>query len=193
VKKVEWQDKLTDLFECDTRGMKRLICVYPESVPHHKLLVKRLEHDPRVAQLFNTDLSHLQQYMFTKLKVETTSKVDVEYDKNDSRLINIHKVNDGEGVVTPPFSILYFEIHTASSYNLSHDQEPIREIRVRYQQELEISFEGNEGNIITDFCKFVLAKDPDILISINNHFEYKNILFERMRMLGLIKIYVLLL
>jgi DNA polymerase elongation subunit (family B) len=186
VKNLEWQDKFTDLFELDTRGMKRLICVYPESILHHKPLVKRLEHDPRAAQLFNTDLSHLQQYLFTKLKIEPTSRVEVEYDKNDSRLITISKINDEEDVTTLPFSILYFEIHTtSSSYNLSHDQEPIREIRVRYQQELEISIGGSEENIITDFCKFVLEKDPDILICISNHFEYKNILFERMRMLGL--------
>src|SRR5437588_4703144 len=40
VKKLEWQDKFTDLFELDTRGMKRLICVYPESILHYKSLVK---------------------------------------------------------------------------------------------------------------------------------------------------------
>jgi hypothetical protein len=159
VKKLEWQDKFTDLFEYDTRRMKRLICVYPESILHYKPLIKRLKHDPRVAQLFNTDLSHIQQYLFTKLKIQPTSKVEVEYDKNDSRLINIRRINEDEDVAMPPFSILYFEIHTASSsYNLGHDQGPIREIRVRYREELEISFEGHEENILTDFktyCKKV--------------------------------------
>ncbi len=186
VKNLEWQDKFTDLFELDTHGMKRLICVYPESILHYKPLVKRLEHDPRVAQLFNIDFSHIQQYLFTKLKIEPTSKVEVEYDKSDSRLIKISKITEEEDVATPPFSILYFEIHTASSsspYNLGHDQ--IGEISVRYSQELEISFEGSEENIITEFCKYVLAKDPDILICISNHFEHKNVLFERMSVLGL--------
>ncbi|HYT42615.1 MAG TPA: DNA polymerase domain-containing protein, partial [Methylomirabilota bacterium] len=186
VKNLEWQDKFTDLFELDTCGMKRLICVYPESILHYKLLIKRLEQDPRVAQLFNIDISHIQQYMFTKLKIEPTSKVEVEYNKNDSRLIKISKINDKEDVSTPPFSILYFEIHTASSsYNIGHDQNSIREISVRYRQELEILFEGSEESIITDFCKYVQAKDPDILICISSHFERKNILFERMNALGL--------
>src|SRR5438876_11727113 len=36
VKKVEWQDKFTDLFDNDTRGMKRLLCVYPDSILHFK-------------------------------------------------------------------------------------------------------------------------------------------------------------
>ena|SRR6266487_903541 len=67
VKELEWQDKFTDLFELDTRGMKRLICVYPECIFHHKPLIKRLEHDPKVSQLYNTDLSHIQQYLFMRL------------------------------------------------------------------------------------------------------------------------------
>src|SRR2546428_3445419 len=53
VKKLEWQDKFTDLFDFDTSGKKRLICVYPESILHYKTLERKLEHDPRVSQLFN--------------------------------------------------------------------------------------------------------------------------------------------
>jgi DNA polymerase elongation subunit (family B) len=185
VKKLEWQDKFTDLFEYVTRGMKRLICAYPESILHYKPLAKKLEHDPRVSQLFNTDLSHIQQYLFTKLKIEPTSKVEVEYDKNDSRLIKINKITEKD-IVTPPFSILYFEIHTASSsssYDSGLDQ--IREISVRYQQDLETSFEGSEENILIEFCRYILTKDPDILIGSSNPFEHKNILFDRINMLGL--------
>jgi hypothetical protein len=65
--------------------MKRLICVYTESIIHHKTLLQSLDKDPRLVQLFNTDLSRVQQYLFTKLKIEPTSKVEVQYDKNESR------------------------------------------------------------------------------------------------------------
>jgi len=85
VKKLEWQDKFTDLFDFDTSGKKRLICVYQESILHYKTLERKLEHDPIVSQLFNADLSHIQRYLFTELKIEPTSKVEVEYDKNDLR------------------------------------------------------------------------------------------------------------
>jgi hypothetical protein len=78
VKKVEWEDKFTDLFDDDGHGMKKLICVYPESILYYKILLKILEKDPRVAQLFNTDLSHILQYLFSKLKIEPTSKVEVQ-------------------------------------------------------------------------------------------------------------------
>ena len=47
----------------------------------------------------------------------------------------------------PPFSILYFEIHATSPYYFgAYDlNDPITEIRARYQQEPEISFGGERG------------------------------------------------
>jgi len=190
VKKVEWEDKFTDLFDNVGYGMKNLICVYPESTLYHKTLLKSLEKDPRVAQLFDTDLSHVQQYLFTKLKIEPTSKVEVEYDKNESRLIKITKINDELAVASPPFSILYFEIHTtSSSYNLGYDvNDTITDIRARYQQEPEILFEGSEDNILSAFSEYILAKDPDILVSSNQHrpiITFIDYLFIRMGGLGL--------
>ena len=74
VKKVEWEEKFTDLFDYDRRGTKKLICVYTESILHYKTLLQSLNKDPRVVQLFNTDLSHIQQYLYTKLKIEPTRK-----------------------------------------------------------------------------------------------------------------------
>ena len=73
--RVEWQSKHTDI---DHDGYERLLCVYLESTYYHNTLVKRLQNDPRVSQLFNTDLSYIQQYLFTR-KVEPTSKVKVGY------------------------------------------------------------------------------------------------------------------
>jgi DNA polymerase elongation subunit (family B) len=171
VKKVEWEDKFTDLVDNDKHGLKKLICVCPESLLYYKTLLKTLEKDPRVVKLFNTDLSHIQQYLFTKLKIEPTSKVEVQYNKNDSRLIKISKINEDLVAPPPPFSILYFEIHTrSSSNNLGHDvNDPITEIRARYQHEPEISFKGSEDSILKDFSEYALANDPDILVSSNQH------------------------
>jgi DNA polymerase elongation subunit (family B) len=190
VKKVEWEDKFTDLFDNEGHGMKKLICVYPESLLYHKTLLKSLEKDPRVAQLFNTDLPHVQQYLFTKLKIEPTSKVEVQYDRNESRLIKAIKIDEDLVAAPPPFSILYFEIHTTSSmYNLGHDlNDPITEIRARYQHEPEISFEGSEDSILKDFSEYVLANDPDILVSstqLSRSITMLDYLFIRMRKLGL--------
>ena len=190
VKNIIWDDKFTDLFDNDRHGMKNLICIFPESIQEYNTLVRRLEKDPRVVQLFNTDLSHVEQYLFTKLKIEPTSKVEVQYDKNESRLIKISKIDEDLGAAPPPFSILYFEIHTTSSLkNVGHDvNDPVTEIRARYQHEPEISFEGNEDSILKEFSVYVQSNDPDILFSSNQYprgtdiFDY---FFVRMTKLGL--------
>ena len=194
VKNVWWEEKFTDLFGYNQSGTERIICVNPESILGYKTLLKSLKRDPRVAQLFNTDLSHIQQYLFMKLKIEPTSKVEVQFDNNQSRLIKIIKINEYDdelAAAPPPFSIMHFEIHTiSSSYNLGpHDlNDPITRIRARYQQEPEIVFGDSEDSILKDFSDYVLAKDPDILVSSNQHPRRSTILdylFGRMRELGL--------
>jgi DNA polymerase elongation subunit (family B) len=192
VKNVRWENKFTNLFDNDNHGMTKLICLNPVSILYYKTLLKSLEKDPRVAQLFHTDLSHVPQYLFTKLKIEPTNKVEVQYDKNESRLIKITKINEDDdlGATQPPFSILHFEIHTTSStYNFGHDvNDPIIRIRGRFQQEPEISFEGNEDSILKDFSEYVLANDPDILVSSTQHSRSITMLeypFARVSELGL--------
>jgi DNA polymerase elongation subunit (family B) len=165
ITRVEWQDKCTDIFDRGD-GMKRLLCVHTETVYYYKALVKRLEKDPRAAQLFNADLTHIQQYLFTRLKVEPTSKVQVKYDNADLR--SLTKIEENYDVQPPPFTILYFEVATLSSlYSLdSHDvNDPIKQITARYQEEREVTFTDDEETILEDFCNYVLTKDPDILIS----------------------------
>src|SRR5437870_1564633 len=93
VKKASWDEKYTDLFS-GIRSMKKLICVYPISVQFHRILVNKLEKDTKVVQLFNTDILHLQQYLFTKLKIEPTCKVQVEH--KDSKLLEMRKIDDEE-------------------------------------------------------------------------------------------------
>jgi len=112
--RVEWQSKPTDI---DHDGYERLVCVYLESTYYYNTLVKRLQNDQRVAQLFNTELSHVQQCLFTRLKVEPTTKVQVQYD--NERLISLNKI-DELVISPPPFTVLHFELISASSLE-SHD------------------------------------------------------------------------
>src|SRR5262249_28927942 len=37
IKKVEWEQKFTDLFDPENRGLKRLISVYPDSIFSHNI------------------------------------------------------------------------------------------------------------------------------------------------------------
>jgi DNA polymerase elongation subunit (family B) len=173
VKKVEWEQKFTDLFDTKSQGLKRLISVYPDAVFSHNTLVKRLERDVRVARLFNTDLSHIQRYLFSKLKIEPTSKVEIEYDENDSKLIKMIKT-DEESIALPLFSILFFDLDFSLSLDSDSGSEnnPVTLIRARYQEEPDVSFEGDEESMFLDFRDYVLNKDPDILVS--THWGYKH-------------------
>jgi hypothetical protein len=99
IEKVEWAQKFTVLFDTSNHGLRKLISVYTKSI---NTLIKRLDKDIRIAQLFDTDLSPVQQYLFKTLKVEPTSKVDVEYDENTFRLIGITNIE--EDTCAPPQS-----------------------------------------------------------------------------------------
>ena len=189
VKKVSWEEnKSTNLFE--EYSKKKLICVTSESVQSYAVLLKKLEKDSRVKQVFNTDLSHVQQYLFHKLKIEPTSKVEVEYD--NSRLVMLTKVEDEDDMLPPPFSILHVNVQTVSGK--INPEDPVSLIKSRYedvsdpQQNLEILFDSNqEKNILEDFCSYVQDKDPDILVFEGDHYANTilDYLFARMVKIGL--------
>jgi DNA polymerase elongation subunit (family B) len=189
VKKVSWEEnKSTNLFE--EYSKKKLICVTSDSVQSYAVLLKKLEKDSRVKEVFNTDLTHVQQYLFHKLKIEPTSKVKVEYD--DSRLVRLTKVEDEDGIFLPPFSILRVNVQTVSGK--INPEDPASLIKSRYedvrdpQQNLEIYFNSNqEKEILEAFCSYVRDKDPDILIFEGDHYAGRilDYLFARMMKLGL--------
>lgn len=66
--------QITDLVD---PKLKKLISMCMESTLSYKIILKRLERDARVNLLFHNDLSHIQQYLFSALKIEPTSKVEV--------------------------------------------------------------------------------------------------------------------
>ena len=129
VKNVKWEEnKYTNLFEKYSK--RKLICVYADSVQSYRVILRKLEKDYRVKQVFNTDLSHIQQYLFHKMNIEPTSKVEVEYDDDDSKLIKIVKVQDEASIQPPPFSIFSIDVHTLSGRVKPED--PIVMIKSRY-------------------------------------------------------------
>jgi DNA polymerase elongation subunit (family B) len=156
-----------------------LICVFPESIQYYTPLIKRLEKDRRVKQLFNVDLSHIQQYLFNRLRVEPTSKVEVEYD--GSKLIGISKVDDEKEVSPPPFSLMQFGVQTFSGKFRPDDSITI--IKVTYEDE-DSTFQNNdEKSILENFFEYVYSKDPDIIVYTGS--TVLNHLFTRAQKLGL--------
>jgi DNA polymerase elongation subunit (family B) len=178
VKKVSWEeDKFTNLFDYSSK--KKLIHIVPESMQYYMLLLKKLEKDRRVKQLFNVDLSHIQQYLFNRLRIEPTSKVEVQY--NGSKLAGISKLDDEKKVFQPPFSLMHFSVQTVSGKFRPDD--PVSIIKVRYEDE-DCWFQNNEEkNIFEGFCKYVCSKDPDIIVCAGN--TVLQYLFTKAQKLGL--------
>jgi hypothetical protein len=53
------------------------------------------------------------------LKIEPTSKLKVDYD--ESKVLGVAKIDDEDDVNPPPFSLLYFDLHTYSGILASGD------------------------------------------------------------------------
>jgi DNA polymerase elongation subunit (family B) len=150
---------------------------------YYQPLLNKLENDYRVKQLFNTDLLYVQQYLFTILKIEPTSKVKVEYD--GSKLLEMTKVDDEEDVHPPPFSMLYFDLHTYSGIISSEDG--IRAIKVRYGEDEAVFDDNNEKVILQKFSDYVNEKNPDIIVSLGDYDDGKLLgyLYDRAGKIGL--------
>jgi DNA polymerase elongation subunit (family B) len=177
---VSWEDKHTDLF--DNKKTRKLIHVQLRSLRCYQSLLKKLENDYRVKQLFNTDLSHAQQYLFTTLKIEPTSKLKIEYD--GSGLLEVVKIDDEEDVHPPPFSMLYFDLHTYSGIISSEDG--IRVIKVRYGEDETVFDNSEEKIILQQFSNYVNEKNPDIIVSLGDYDNGKLLryLYDRAEKIG---------
>jgi hypothetical protein len=141
-------------------------------------------------KIFDTVSDTSIQYLFHKLRLEPTSKVEIQYD--DSKLVKVSKHADEDNIFPPPLSILYVSIHTYSGqFNL---EDPVIKIKSTYEdtaddsQNVEIVFNSNqEEHTLSGFCDYVQTKDPDIIIWTADY--YANIvldyLFARSMKLGL--------
>jgi hypothetical protein len=91
--------------------------------------------------------------------------VEVEYD--GSRLLEVLKIDDEEDVHTPPFSMLYFDLHTYSG--ILALENAIRVIKVRYEENEDVFDSSEEKVILQQFSDYIFDKNPDIIISMRDY------------------------
>ena len=101
----------------------------------------------------------------TKLRIEPTSKLKIEYD--GSKLLEIVKIDDEDDVNPPPFSLLYFDLHTYSGLLASEDA--IRVIKVRYGEDEAVFDNSDEKVILQKFSDYVHEKNPDIMVCLGDY------------------------
>jgi len=104
---VRWVEKYTNLRD---REKKSLLQITVDNASSYERILKILERLEYVEELFNTDLLHIQQYLFQKLGVEPTCKVEVEYNEQ-GHLISVSKIDDDREIEPPPFTTLHFNLH----------------------------------------------------------------------------------
>lgn len=179
VKAIAFEEKRITLGEERT---ERLLHVAVNGISNYRRLVGKVELLPQVKALYNTELLHVQQYLFTVLGVAPTSEVEVEFD-DERRLNSIRQVDDSEEVSPPPFTILIFDIHTNTSILTPNPRrDPITCIEVKNSDEK--SLQGEEQTILEHFASIVKGYDPDFLVcpESGNTVSY---LFERAKRLSL--------
>ena len=181
IKEIRWEQKFTNI---RNNVSQKLIRVGTYFIHHYNLLLKVLQHDTlrqRIRHLYNTNLSHLQRYLFTQLKIQVISKLSVEYE--DRKLMSIKSINNDEEI-QPPFSIMQVEIVPTTEQAILDTDDPIESIKVKYKEE-DATFQDDESTLLQDFSSYVVSKNPDIVIFKNYDLAVLNYLFERAKILSL--------
>ncbi|MEM2073959.1 MAG: DNA polymerase domain-containing protein [Nitrososphaeria archaeon] len=158
VANVCWTEKFTNL---KSKEKSRLLHIKLDKLSIYKKLVAKLKSSHYTKQLYNTDLLHIQKYIFENIKIAPTCKVKVELDK-ENILKHIEKVDDEKEIFPPPFKTLYFEIEV-EDLNPNYGINPIKSIKARVGDKNK-TFEGEEEHIIDEFSNFVEENDPDIIV-----------------------------
>ena len=180
VKGIVFVEKYTVLGD-DKR--RKLLCVTLDGISKYKQLVTAIESSPHVKVLYNTDLLHVQRYLFTKLRVAPMSKVEIEYDAQQ-KINSVEPVDDSKDVAIPPFTVLLFDVHADPSFLPPDPQrDPITTLEVKCGSEEEV-LRGGEQVILEQFASLVKGYDPEFLICPQSR-KTINYLFERVRRLKL--------
>jgi DNA polymerase elongation subunit (family B) len=144
-----------------TKDPEKLLRVANDKIIDHKKLVTKLEALSQVKAIFNTDLLHIQRYVFTTLNIAPTSKVAVTYHKED--ITSIQLIDDSEEVAPPPFTVLFFRIHTDTAHRIKSQYDQITRIEVKYDGE-KFVFQGNEATLLQEFATTIKRCNPDFLV-----------------------------
>jgi len=118
-----------------------------------KGILNGLRQSRLVRGLYDSDLLDVQRYLFTRLRVEPTSKVSVEY--HGDRLLSVQKLDDHAELAPPQFrAIVVKRISVEGNY---------MEIDSRVTG-IEKMFSGHTEAVLGSFAGLVADADPDLII-----------------------------
>jgi hypothetical protein len=148
IKRITWDEKYIDLHDKNKTRLISIGLANTQKIERQdfRILIQKLNQDSRVKSLYNIDLSDVMQFIYNKLKIPPTSKVKIEYDKD--QLLSIKRIDDSYEVAPPPFSMTYIEIFGRNS-TIRDKREPLA-LTMR-----------TDGHSATTFVIDALS-DPDI-------------------------------
>lgn len=160
IKGITYEEKHTTLGEGDER---RLLHITVDRAFNFKKLVKSTELLPPAKALYNTDLLPVQQYLFTRLRIAPTSRIELKYN-NKTRVNSVTRIDDSEEIHPPPFTSLLFDTHADDVLRCPNPRRgPITRINVRYGAE-KWPLQGGEQAVLEQFASLVNRYDPDFLV-----------------------------
>ena len=149
--------------ELGSKPQRRVLCVTVDHIKHYKSILNKLEAAPEIQASYNTDLLHIQQYLFTRLGVAPSQKVEIEYTP-DQRLTQVTSLDDTREIEPPPFRTLIFDVHTKPSNPIRGlSRSPITHITVQDGNHEQI-LKGDESIVLDKFATIVETINPDILV-----------------------------
>ena len=115
IKRITWDEKYIDLHDKNKTRLISIGLANTQKIERQdfRMLIQKLNQDSRVKSLYNIDLSDVMQFIYNKLKIPPTSKVKIEYDKD--QLLSIKRIDDSYEIAPPPFSMTYIEIFGGNS------------------------------------------------------------------------------
>ncbi len=144
-------EALTPSFDGTARQMLRI-----ETWGHSlRRLASAVKLIPGVEGVYNLSIPHVQRYLFTRLRAEPTSKVEVERDGD--RILAARKLQEGEGLEPPPFSFAAFiprmerrggrwELLSVRCASCGHEAS------------------GGEVQVLESFLDHLAFEDPDLVL-----------------------------
>lgn len=138
----------------DERNDAEVIHILVDQTGNFKKVLRDTEHLRFVSKVYNTDLMHVQKYLFEK-GIAPMRKTGFECE--GSRLLLLEPADDEHSIAPPPFTELFFRTEW--------DEEEAKSILL-LDEDLNPTevFKGEEQDVLEKFNKNLLTIDPDLVV-----------------------------
>ncbi|HDM88789.1 MAG TPA: hypothetical protein ENG65_02205 [Candidatus Bathyarchaeota archaeon] len=157
----------------------RVLHVFVDSARNFRAVLNDVRGIGAAEAYFNTDLLHVQRYLFEK-SLPPTCMTSMTYD-DECMLRSFSILDDSLKIGPPPFTTMIFDISTEWPSRKARSI-PVTKITV-YDPDLRPikAFDGSEAYMLQSFAEYVEETDPDFLAASNIEESLTHILMRARR------------